>query len=164
NKDLLFTITVNKKNLPVTDYDRSTHDGQFATTDPILRFVYSGGNATLLQTLSSLVVQRVAVQVKAEGIRKLQIRNSTGLQDPARSFPLFGPLREAGSTATIDDAEAMAKPLASLKLTAQTSEKGLNISDWDISISGQAVCDHPFKPPSDQAKQQKSITSLKTDI
>lgn len=144
NKDLLFTITVNKKNLPVTNYDRSTHDGQFATTDPILRFVYSGGNATLLQTLSSLVVQRVAVQVKAEGIRKLQIRNSTGLQDPARSFPLFGPLREAGSTATIDYAEAMAKPLASLELKTLPSD---NTGNWNISVSGQVVCIHPFYKP-----------------
>jgi hypothetical protein len=163
NKDLLFTITVNKKNLPVTDYDRSTHDGQFATTDPILRFVYSGGNATLLQTLSSLVVQRVAVQVKAEEIRKLQIRNSSGLQDPARSFPLFGPIPEAGSTATIDYAEAMAKPLARLSLKPTTTTTPT--PSWDISVSAQTVCNNPFiEPESTQNTQKTPSIATKTLI
>ncbi|GAA4400465.1 hypothetical protein GCM10023187_13690 [Nibrella viscosa] len=99
----------------VVAYDDSVLAAGFSTPYPVLKLVMNQ-SFSQYETLKSLRMQSVTMQVAVTGVRKLLVQNDESLVDPAKPFAPFGSQPGIGANCYIGSEEIFTKRLTSLQL------------------------------------------------
>jgi len=127
----IFTLNaiLSEKDSPVVSYNASVHGDAYSTAWPVLRCILQPYSFQL-ESLDKFVVNRVDVDVNANGIKNLVLQNDESLQPvnkpilPFTSFPRIGNNFYVGST------EAFSKNLTSVSVTLTWKDPPANFKAY----------------------------------
>lgn len=112
NKELNFSIELNKTVEPFVAYNAAVLGEHFQTTDPVIRFVAETGKKQgyiFATALANLKLKSIQVQVEVEGIKSLEIENDMGVLNVKKPFLPFGAIPVKNSKFTVKNDEAFGK-------------------------------------------------------
>jgi Baseplate J-like protein. len=119
NKTLEITISLDKTIEPIVGYKAAILGENFATTDPIIRFIADTAKEQGYQfatALSSLKLQNIQIQVNVDGIKTMSLENDMGILNEKKPFLPFGPIPVKNARFTIKNQELFSKNWNSLSL------------------------------------------------
>lgn len=112
NKDLNFSIELDKTVEPFVAYNAAVLGEHFQTTYPVIRFVAETGKEQgyiFATALANLKLKSIQVRVDAEGIKNLEIENDMGILNVKKPFLPFGAIPVKNSKFTVKNGEAFGK-------------------------------------------------------
>lgn len=111
NGTLRFDLDLDGNDPAITPYDPTVHGYAFATSHPVLLVAlrHRDDAPWPYDTLSSVRVTAVDLQVTAQGLTSLTLAHDQGPVDPSKPFLAFGSAPLAGSALVIGSAEAFGK-------------------------------------------------------
>lgn len=119
NKTLEIAINLDKTIEPIVGYKVAVLGENFATTDPVIRFIADTGKEQGYQfatALSSLKLQSIQIQVDVNDIKTMSLENDMGILNEKKPFLPFGPIPVKNGRFTIKNQELFSKNWSSLSL------------------------------------------------
>ncbi|TMM58011.1 hypothetical protein FEE95_00875 [Maribacter algarum] len=135
---LTFSLTIEGDKEAVTGYNRDVHQGNFNTTEPVLKIVLAHKDSEdfIYDKLSNAGVARIDLSVgvgqitsyNEDGIKNLELYNDTSPLDPSKPFHPWGPEPTVGSSFIIGSDEIFYKKGANIQLNFKWKDYPLNSS------------------------------------
>ncbi len=116
-KTLKFTVTLEPADLAVTGYTDKVLQQGFNTTEPVIKFELTNGDAAgehPYQYLKDIKIGKLDITVKVAGVKNLILENDLGVLNPAKPFMPFGPVPRKGSRFLVGSNEVFQKQLTSI--------------------------------------------------
>jgi hypothetical protein len=116
--ELVLRFSFTQNDPAIVAFDPALHGEGFDTQWPVLRMMLNTHNAPVYaySLLSDLLVNRIRIQTRVRGMRKLVLYNNAGKLTIDKPFQPFGALPMPGSFLLIGNSEVMNKNIQSLQL------------------------------------------------
>ena len=127
-KKIQFKVKLDADEDAVSSYAEEKHNDGLSASLPVMRVIFTGVGA--YEALSSIVLKKVAIEVRVEGVKSLQLQNKQGTIDPENPFMPFGSIPKPGSRFIIRCEELNDKPLKDVEFHLNWLNHPSNFSDY----------------------------------
>lgn len=145
---LSFAVTLDPALPAIIGFSPGIHSGLFPTGLPVMRCIVTMAKGVYnpLGALGSFRVTGINLEVRVEGLKKIQVATDSGAVDPAKPFMPFTASPHIGSSVLIGSKEVFEKPLTDLELMIQWDKlppEGLDIYEKknDLIYNGMQLQD-----------------------
>lgn len=116
--ELVLRFSFTQTDPGIIGYDPALHGEGFDTPWPVLRMMLNTNNAPVYaySLLSDVLVDRIRIQTRVKGSRRLVLYNNAGKLSIEKPFQPFGALPVPGSYLLVGNSEAMNKNIQSMQL------------------------------------------------
>ena len=127
---LTLEVAVGPAQPAVVDHAPAIHLHAFPAALPVVQCLLKPGAELAYGALDNVAVRSAQVSVEVEDMRALTLENDDAALDPKKAFLPFGAQPAVGSRFHVGCAEALAKPVSSLKIRLAWQGAPADLCDW----------------------------------
>ena len=127
---LTLEVAVGPSQPAVVDHAAAIHLHAFPAALPVIQCLLKAGAELAYGALDNVAVRSAKVAVNVEDMRALTLENDDATLDPKKAFLPFGAQPSGGSRFHVGCAEALAKPVTSLKIHLAWQGAPADLYDW----------------------------------
>jgi hypothetical protein len=127
---LTLEVAVGPAQPAVVDHNPAIHLHAFPAALPVIQCLLRPGAELAYGALDDATVRSAKVTVNVQDMRALTLENDDALLDPKKAFLPFGAQPTVGSRFHVGCAEALAKPVTSLKIHLAWQGAPADLYDW----------------------------------
>jgi hypothetical protein len=116
-KKIELSVGLSEDDAPVVNLDEEIHESTLQISQPVMKLTFT--NPIDYSDLSTLKLQKTDLNVRAEGIRDIELRNEMGILDSSKPFMPFGANPKIGSKLRLYCEEMNRKPVKKIDFHLQ---------------------------------------------